>query len=611
MRSRVQAPLLALLAGVASVPPAVDAKGPEVFPLSQVKPGMKGYALTVFHGTVPERFEFEVVGVAKNMFPRMDMILVKSADPKLAVSSFAAGMSGSPMYLDGKVACAFSYSFPYAKMPIGACTPMEYMLRDSSHRARGPDTMAMAASIDDWRKFVPAGLLPPRPGDADDRVAPAANTWLGAPLPTPPPAPVDGSLRRAAIPLAISGLGPSAFEQARKAFEPYGIQPMEGVGAGGDPTQGPAAYEMGGNLSVQLLFGDATVLATGVVSYVDGNKILAFGHPFMGGGETYMPTTTSKIETIVPSMQNSFKLASALRRMGSLVSDRQSGIAADTTQTAVTIPIDIRVKNAEGEQVFHSEVVSHRFLTPQLSSLALVQALQVMSPDVADVTVTVKSTLRLKGFEPLSFTDYMYSAEGFTASALGSVRALRVLVPLMFNPFKPVKLERIQLEADVAYKADFAEIVGLRLPEVQMPPGKDTYVDVMLRPYNGRPYTQRIPLHIPERLAGMTIKLDVLPGDAARPDAAQPESLDEVIDILRTKTFPANVLVATLYTPEEGITLDGKVLPDLPDSALDTVRPAATSKRTDAYRTILRTAAPLRQVATGKQEIVLKIADKK
>jgi hypothetical protein len=184
-------------------------------------------------------------------------------------------------------------------------------------------------------------------------------------------------------------------------------------------------------------------------------------------------------------------------------------------------------------------------------------------------------------------------------------------MPLLFNPYEPVKLERIDIEATIAYKADFAEIVGVRTPELQLPAGKPTYVDVVLRPFNGPEYSQRVALTIPERFAGSTVKIEVLPGDQARPDAAPPKNLGEIIDVFRTKTFPANVLVATVYTPEEGVTLAGRVLPDLPDSALDTARPATATRRADAYRSILRSKIPLSRVVTGKQEIVVKIADLK
>jgi hypothetical protein len=606
MLHRLSFVLLAALAAVL-VGGHGEAKGPEVFPLSQVRPGQKGYGLTVFRGTTPERFDFEVVGIVKNMLPRMDIIIVRSEDPKLTTPGMARGMSGSPLYIDGKVACAFAYAWAFNKQAMGGCTPIEYMLADANRPRRDPHETAQAqtASLDEWRRHAPMERFLAA-------ATPEPKNWFAQnPLPPRPPAPVDSetSLVRASIPLSVTGLGPSAFEQARKVFEPYHIEPMQGAGGAGDPKRGPTSYEMGGNVAVRLAAGDFSSAATCAVSYVDGDKALGCGHPMFTLGQVSMPAAAAEIHTIIPSAQLAFKLASPLRELGALVQDRKTGIVADTSKQADMVPVDIKIKTPAGEQEFHSQVVDHRFLTPQLTTLALASALELLSPDITDATMTLRSSVAVRGKEPLYFTDYLYSADGLSLAAVQTARGLRVLVPLLFNPYEPVKLERIQLEATLAYKADYAEIVGLRLPDLELPAGEETWVDVDMRPYNGRVRTVRVPLLIPKRLAGALVKLEVVPGDQAKPDTAPPENLEQVLDVLRNKTFPANVLVATLYTPNEGVSLSGRVIPDLPDSALDTARPAAATRRVDAYRSILRQTVPLKQVATGKQEMVIKVAD--
>ena len=579
-------------------------KGPEIFPLSQVKPGMKGYGLTVLRGTTPERFEFEVVGVLRNMLPKMDIVLVKSDDPKLQLPGMAKGMSGSPLFLDGKVMCAFSYAWSFSKQPFGGCTPIEYMLNEARHpwRADKPPIEARA-SLDEWRRHAPLDRFLAS-------AAPAGRDWFAsAPLPARAPDPADNNLVRASIPLAMTGLGPSAFEQAKKVFEPYSLEPMLGAGGSGDSTRGPAEYTMGGNIAVKMAEGDFSSTSVCAVSYVDGDRVLGCGHPMFTLGEVSMPAAQAEIHHVYASANVSFKMASPLRELGALVQDRKSGIVADTRKQANLVPIDIVIKTPAGEQEFHSRLVDHRFLTPQLATLALASAVELIAPDIADATMTLRSTVEVKGQDPLYFTDYLYSADGLSLAAVSTARGLRVLVPLLFNPYEPVKLERIRLEAQLTYKTDVAEIVGIRLPRLELPHGEETWIDVELRPYNGRIYTLRVPLTIPSRLAGTTLKLEVQPGDQVKPDAAPPENLAQVMDVLRNKTFPANVLVATLSTPDEGIAVSGRVLPDLPDSALDTARPAAATKRVDAYRSVLRATVPLKQVATGKSELVIKVAD--
>jgi hypothetical protein len=603
MAHRLGVVALTLAAAALTVRPGL-AKEPEFFPLSKVRPGMKGYGLTVLRGTTPDRFEFEVIGVVKNLLPKMDIILIKSEDPKLSLPGMARGMSGSPLFLEGKVACAFAYAWPFNKQAMGGCMPIEYMLAEARHPWRKEPARAETAM--EWERLRPLDRFV-------EAAVPDGRDWFArAPLPTRPPALAgETGLQRASIPLAVTGFGPTAFEQARKVFEPYGLEPMQGIGGSGDPTRGPSRYELGGNVSVKMTQGDFSAASTCAVSYLDDDRVLACGHPMFTLGEVSVPAATSEIHHIVASQQISFKMASPLREVGALVQDRKTGVVVDSTRSAKLVPVDIKIKTPAGEQEFHSEVVDHRFLTPQFATMALASAVELLAPDIADATMTLRSTVHMKDHDPLFFTDYLYSADGLSLSAVSTARGLRVLVPLLFNPFEPVKIDRIQLEANLAYKADFAEIVGVRLPDLELPTEVETWVDVELRPYNGRVRSVRVPLTIPKRLAGSLLKLEILPGDQAKPDSATPESLPQVLDVLRNKTFPANVLVATLQTPDEGVTIRGRVLPDLPASALDTARPAAATRRVEAYRSVLRATVPLKQVVTGKQELVVKVADPK
>lgn len=591
---------------------AADAKAPEIYPLAKVKPGQKGYGLTAFTGTTPERFEFEVVGVMKNFLPKMDIILVKSDDPKITVTGFAQGMSGSPLYLEGKVVCAFSYGFRFNKMAIGGCTPLEYMLEESKLPVRGPAATALATA-EEWERHEPVrGFEEGR--DVTARADLPPDSWLTrSPLPTAPPAPApdrEDSLVRAGVPLSVSGLGPTAFEQARKVFEPFGIEPMQ-AGGGGQSDRGPTAFEMGAPLGVVLARGDLSAVATGTVSYVDGNQILAFGHPMFQMGETYMPVSSAEIHTIIPSAMSAFKLSSPLRILGSLVQDRQSMIMADAGKKADLIPVDVKIKGPGREESFHVEIVRNRFLTPPLAMMAVVNGAQLIAPDITDCVVTVQSNLHLRGFKPLTFVDYVYSPEGASGNAVAAARGLRILGPLLFNPWAPVTVDRIELTVSVEYKSDYVTVTALRVSDTEVPYGEKFYVDAIMQPYNGKPYVEKIPVTIPERLAGSTVKLEVVSGDGARMDAAAPETLDQLIDMLREKTYPGNVLVATLYIPDEGVTLNGRVVPDLPDSALDTARPAASTRRIEAYKAMLRAVIPAKRVVQGRQEIVLKVEDKR
>jgi hypothetical protein len=604
--------LAALACALFAIPRAGETRGAEVFPLAKVRPGLKGYGLTVFAGTKPERFEFEVIGVARNFLPKQDIILFKSDDPKMKDVGIARGMSGSPMYLEGKVACALAYGWGWNKKTIGGCTPIQYMIDDARLPLRGPDKTSQA-SIQEWTRHEPLSRFAAAREVMGARGAPA-NAWLTqAPLPTatvPVAASGTDGLVRAGVPLAVSGFAPTALAQARELFAPYGLEPVQSGGGAGSATEGPTAFEMGGPIGVTLVEGDTSASATGTVSYLDGTRVIAFGHPMFGMGEAYLPITAAHIHTIIPSVNSSFKLSSPMRMLGSLIMDRQSSIAGDTALRAELIPVTVKARSPSGEHVFRANVIRHRFLTPQLVMLVVSNAAEATVPDISDATLLLKSTLALRGHEPLSFTDYVYSAEGASANAIGAARALRALVPVLFNPFAPAHLERIEIDLTVSYKKEFTELAGIRVPSVELPYGEKTYVEVTLRPFGGKEYVEKIPLVVPERLAGSVVKVEVVPGDVARPDVAPPTSLDDVIEALR-RTYPSNTLVATIYTPDEGVSIDGRVLPDLPDSAIDTVRPATSSRRPEAYKSITRAVIPSKRVVMGKQELVVKIQDRK
>src|ERR1044071_628084 len=227
--------------GVFACAAAAHAQSTEVFPVSKVQRGQTGYGLTTFAGTKPERFTFEVVSVVKNFLPKQDIILVKSDDPKMAVSGFWQGMSGSPLYIDDKLVCAFSYGFRFNKIALGGCTPIEYMKREADAVRRGKVVQAagvayktvqpMAASLEDWRRLTPKVDA----AEAMAALGPTRRSWLlSAPLPSPVtrPAAVDDQVMTASVPLSISGFSAPAFGQLSKLFGDSNLVPMRAGGSG-------------------------------------------------------------------------------------------------------------------------------------------------------------------------------------------------------------------------------------------------------------------------------------------------------------------------------------------------------------------------------------------
>jgi hypothetical protein len=299
------------------------------------------------------------------------------------------------------------------------------------------------ATMEDWRRLT-------QKVDADAAMSalgpPRASWLLSAPMPQAPTAPRPGATEQtlaASVPLAVAGFSAPAFADLGKLMAGYNVEPMRSGGTGAPAEDGPREFVMGGSISVQLVRGDMSMAATGTVSYVDGNHVLAFGHPLFQTGESYAPVSTAYVHTVIPSAQSAFVSASPALEIGSLVQDRQSAISADTKLRSPMIPLDIEVVTGTGTRSekgsFKVELIDNKFLTATFASLAAANAINYYLPDRDDVTAKVHSTVRIKGGPPITFTDYLYANDG-AGSLMGGVRGLRVLVPLLLNPFGPVTI---------------------------------------------------------------------------------------------------------------------------------------------------------------------------
>jgi hypothetical protein len=595
---------------------------PATYPLENVKRGQTGYGMTTMAGSKPERFTFEVISVVHNFLPKQDIILVKSDDPKLAVSGFWQGMSGSPLYIEDKLVCAFSYGFRFNKVSLGGCTPIDYMKKEGLDAYRRATVTTStggtkivsnqpASTMADWRRLAPTV----DPQAAMDALGPVRKNWiLSAPLPPalPKPAEVEeGQVMQASVPLSVAGFSAPAFGQLEKLFGDSNIVPVRSGGAGGtsELTSGPTKFEMGGAIAVELIRGDMSAAAVGTVSYVDGDKVLAFGHPMFQTGETYAPVATANVHTVIPSSQSAFVMASPANEIGSLTQDRQAAIAADTGLRTPVIPMDISISSESGKHAdkgnFHVELLNNKFLTPAIAGAALMNAINYYLPDRDDVTARVESTVRIKGAEPIQFTDYLYANDG-AASVMGAVRGLRVLVPLLMNPYGPVTIERVEIKVDLKFEANFGDIKEIRLPGGDLEPGKRNTVQVLMSTWDNKDIVEDVPVEVPASLAGGIVNLEVTAGDSAKLDAAPPTDLPSLIAAFR-KLLPGTVWAVTIYPADEGVALDGKLVRDLPASALDKLHPQSHTQRAQAYKPIARTLAPAKRVVNGTTSMLVRV----
>lgn len=579
-------------------------------PLSEVRPGMVGQALTVFQGRKPEPFQVRVVSVLRNFLPKLDVILVRAEDPRLQQSGIAAGMSGSPVYVDGKLIGAVAYGWNFAKEPLAGVTPIEAMLAERQRPRRTPGLQRADAggglhALTLAEGGTEAGPLPATSGSL-------ATAFGGVLTAAPPAAPaaegLASQLRPVAIPLAVAGFDDRTIAEMDRALRPLGLVPVRAGGGGRRADAGPGVVEPGSAIGVELVRGDMSVVGTGTVTYVDKDTVVAFGHPMLGSGELYLPLVDAEIHAILPSLAQSIKLSSPVAEIGGLVQDRKACIVGDLAARVTMVPVTIRVTAPHAApRVFHAEIARHRRLTPALVALVANSAIADAEPDPVDMTMDITSRVKLRGRPELTLRDQFFSADGVTASLLASLRGVRAVGELLTNPFQPIVLERIDVDIDLAFRRDLVEIVGTTLRDGRVRAGQPATLDVTLRPYDGPEYTETLRVPIPAGVAGQSVKLEVTSGAFTRPDVAPPETLSGYLDAL-TKYYPSSAIVVGVQTLEDGVATRGRLLPELPSAALDTLRGSGRTRRLDAYRMTDKTVFPTKRIVTGKQELTVSVA---
>ena len=559
---------------------------PAILPLSEVHPGLVGEAFTVFEGVKPEAFKVRVLSVVPNFLPKQDIILVRAEDPRVANCGIAAGMSGSPVYVDGKLMGAIAYGWSFAKEALAGVTPIESMLAGRQRPRRPPGDPFL---VDNGRALAPGQA-------AQLAVAPAIS---------------DGEprLQPASLPLAVSGISDAAMRELGETLRPFGLVPVRAGGTGGKkPTAAPAqAVQPGATVGVALIRGDITATAMGTLTQVEGGTIIAFGHPLMGLGEVNLPLVSGEVHAIVASLSSSIKLASPLTEIGRVVQDLPTGIVGEMDRFAPSVPVEVLVA-ARGEKKsrFRSQVALHRRLLPLLAATVISSALAEVEPDVTDMVVALTTRLDVRGAGSVEIRDQLFSGEGLSSRALAQARGLKALAELLGNPFEPAVIDRIDVDIRVEYRNDVAEIVGAALPDERVRPGETLPVRVAMRPYAGKEFVEVVPVVVPRALAGKTIKIDVASGALVRPDVPKPESLRGLMDNLRV-SYPGQSIVVSLSTPDSGVSLRGRLIPGLPDSALDTLRSANQTHRADAYHVAERTLHPCDRLVSGRQELTARV----
>lgn len=614
-----------LLAGLGLTIPLArgDAK-PKTISVDEIKDGMKGYGLTVFKGTEPERFDVEVVGVLHNFRPSQDLVLVKTPHPRLNVTKNVRGMSGSPIYLDGRLAGAYAYSWAAFQVePVAGVTPIAPMLAEMRRpippgfwplegsaplpkNDGGKAPSGKRASADDVPEKSPLGFDGP-PGTYDvethaKQVAARMNAGMDPNKPVVP----------AATPLMLAGMSDRSLALVRKLFGSLGLEPVQAGGGGGskaDPTA-PLHYVDGGGLGIQMTRGDVSMMGLGTVTHVEGNMLCGFGHPMMEAGVVAMPAAIGRVHWIFASDQHSSKIGEAARPLGALVQDRQSAVVVDEARNAPVFPMAVEIRGAPGipKKSWSVEVAEDKFMSASLAASVFGSVVDASVNERRDVTWRLTSKLKIRNHGTIELEDFGVATGGMPdAGDLAHSKIARAVGEVLNNPWENTHVDGVESVLTVDYTRDLWRMRGVDLLDPVVDAGQPVRVRVHLVPFVGPEVTKVLETKIPEELAGKDVDVEVVPGYQVAPDLAAPQTLGELLANSTRQTVLPRSLVLQYRLKSQGVAYKGHVADRLPPFALDALRPVSSDVAPDAFGAYARTIVPLERYVDGSDRVRVKV----
>lgn len=565
--------------------PAVPAELPaDVMPLSEVRPGMKGEAFSVVHGFKLERYEIEILGIEHGGLAGTGLILCRVAGPGLEQHGIVAGMSGSPVYIDGKIIGAMAYGFEFAYKPIAGITPIEAMLPvldlldekpadggEAAPAAAGP-AAATPASGWDWEPEWQAYSGYQAPEDAVEAAefraqSPEAVAVLGSePLRMVP----------LSTPFYVSGISPMSAGILKSFFTARGLQLMPaGSSAGSNETPSEPSPPMvaGSALAIPVVTGDLSIAATGTATYRQGNKILAFGHPAFSRGTIRAPLSQAYMIAYMQSYALGFKFGESREIVGSVLQDKQYGIGGVFGEAPPRIEIKVNMggEASHPARTYNYSIWEDREFAPIFSMVTLSESVRAATAAAGELTGDCTYRIRLADGREIVKTQRASSREGLAESL--SEPLLQDMFLLTKNPFGQADIESIEADVDVrpGYRHD--QLLWARPRYERLTKDDPLVVQTRWRPYRGEDYDRTIELRLPADLkAGEYVLHLVDAGGARRIDQThnrgrfRPRNLEEVIKLVGELSYPQTRLTAYVFEPQTGLSLQGRTIEGIPGS---------------------------------------------
>jgi len=572
---------------------AQNPKPIETILVGQIHAGMKGVAYTVFQGAKPEPMDVDVLGVLKNANgPKGDVIVVRLGGAKAEYTGVVAGMSGSPVYLDGKLAGAVAFRIgEFSKEPIAGVTPIAEMMEISAlDRSPAPAPL----------EVKPVGNAPGKtssPSLAHTPISEFANY-----------------LKPIETPLVFSGFDEDVVKLFAPQFSSSGIVPVMGLGSVSDAKQ-PEPLEPGSAVSAVLVRGDMNIAATCTVTYMDADRLLACGHPLMQFGMIALPMTKAEVLATVPSQLNAFKIVNATEPVGAFVQDRHNGMLGEFDKKPEMIPVTLTIHGGSADKQFHYEVLNNARLSPLAMMATVFNALHGVNEYGEETTYHMNGRIRIDGYPDVALHNMFASTDaGAPGAMLAAVSLGDRFARIYFNPYTVPAIQGVNLDFDVERDRRWARLESARTDITEARPGDDITIEALLRPYRGEGVVQRMPIHIPASTSKGSLRVLVSDGDTldrlrhGSPVAGKLD-LAETIAFLN-KQHANNRVYVSLLEADPQATIADKVMPVLPLSVINVMDGMrSTQEMVVSNESSVNEAAsgPLDYVVVGAQVLTINV----
>jgi hypothetical protein len=576
-------------------PAAIPPPSTSFFPLDQVRRGLHGTAYTVYEGTQPETMDVEILGLLHGAIgPNQDMILARLHGTKPEFSGVVAGMSGSPVYIDGRLLGALSYRIgEFSKEPIAGITPIGEMLQV---REGSEDKEQGSGNRDQTRST--------------------------------PPAQVEnaGEVRPIDTPLVFSGFSPEALAFWKAHTTGLGMTAVSGIGGGTSGPAGmvpvtPGSVLPGMAVSAELIRGDLEIAATCTVTYVDPQQLLACGHPITQFGPVSMPMTKAEVIATLPSPYNAFKIINTTETIGSFTADRETAIRGQFGKAARMIPVTVHVTRDEGgngtpnpSRTLHLEVIDQEQVTPAAVMVSVFQSLMQSNSYAVETTYRVRAMVKLAGYPDVKFENLIAPSDAAPANLVAALIIGEHFNRLYANAARQAPIESIDVDVDATPGRHTVEIEGAQADTSNVHAGDTVTIEATVRPWRGERKNIRIPVTLPATLPDGPVRLLVSDGSTLDRLMQPPQLGGPALDVAATISQLNNLhasdrLYVTLLAPETQAAIEGRTLTALPLSMANVLEPVRENRGMTLNG---ESAVPLGSVAldavlSGQQVVTLRV----